>query len=97
MDKEIKILDLGEAATLEALGFELLRLEQTHKPRQRAFVFPATIEKGILGSETKTTIDALDIATRYSNHDLQLDARKLYESIRSLKSKLHADLEAVAT
>lgn len=88
MDTEIKILDLGEAAALKALGFELLRLEPTHRPRQRAFVFPSYLDV-----PTGNRIIALDVAKSYATRALQIEAREFYECIRSLKSRLHDDLE----
>ena len=93
-DAEIKILDLGEAAALKSSGFELIRLEPTHRPRQRAFVFPSTIERSILGSETLATIKAFETVERYAKRELTIEARGYYEAIRSLKSRLHDDLDA---
>lgn len=92
-DTRVKIVDLGEAAALLTLGFDLVSLDeltggiQRHRdgrpvPPPKVFVFaenhPNTPEVTI-----KETLDF------YQRRKLQVDAFSYYRSQKELKNKIH--------
>lgn len=82
--------DLGEAAALCALEYELIELEATSKdyPSQRTFVFESVHPYQEEGAE-----GAARIASRYRNRDLQVDAYSYFLAMRELKSKIYGTSE----
>lgn len=86
MNSEIKVVDLGEAAALYCLGFELLRLEKTHRNEvQYAFVFvknpPATNADNLPTAEL--------VLQDYRRRKLAVDASSYYAATKEMKSQIH--------
>lgn len=82
MESSIKIVDLGEAAALLTLGFELARLEQGNTGKHKIFVFTEMHPN----TSTVTVSETID---RYQRRKLQVDAYSFYRSSKELKNKIH--------
>lgn len=85
-ENEIKTLDLGEASALLALGYNLLRLEPTHRPKQRAFIFDEE------APEPQTMDKAQLVIHDYRRKKLQVDAHTYFAAIKDIKNRLHDEL-----
>jgi len=88
MENEYKTLDLGEAAALQAGGFNLLRLEKTRKINQRAFIFTTKS-----ATDERLKLNAEAVVEEYRKHRMMIDAYGYYLAIKEVKSRLHDDLE----
>ena len=75
--KEFKISDFYQAVILKTAGLPLIRLESEDR-RHFVFVFEDPEDQ------------AEPILSRYWNHELQVDARDLIESINELKTRIHS-------
>lgn len=78
--KEVRVLDLGEATALSISDFELLRLDPTQRPRQRAFIFA--------NDEQET---GNSIIETYRRHELNVDAYDFYLCMKELKNRIIND------
>ncbi len=78
---EIKVLDLGEAAALLSLNYDLVRLEKATYDWQRAFIF-ADPEK-----EAYLTLQD------YRRGQLDVDALDYYQCIKTLKQRIRDERE----
>lgn len=72
--------DLGVAAALSVLGFEIVEMDKTN-PKRVKFVFKADGRKG--GIEA--------FANTYFNHSLELPAQRFFTEIKVLKSRIYSD------
>jgi hypothetical protein len=82
-EPEFKTTDIYQAAALKCAGFELLRLEKTHRnERQRAFIFNGK-------NKTQKIREAV---TKYNSYDLQIDAATLFEKYTEMQDELHKNI-----
>lgn len=72
--------DLGVAAALSVLGFEIVEMDKTN-PKKVRFVFKADGRKG----------DIEVFANAYFNHSLELPAQKFFNEIKVLKSRIYSN------
>lgn len=84
--------DLGEATALYSFGFDLLELQKTSRPGQRAFVFCAKQAK-VPEWAKETTPDDLIRAYRSRAEGVLIDAYSFYLAGKELKSRLFDDIE----
>jgi len=75
--KEFKLSDFYQAVILKTAGFPLVCLEKQDR-QHFVFVFEDSDNQSEL------------ILSRYWNHELQVDARDLIESINELKTRIHS-------
>ena len=75
--KQFKLSDFYQAVILKTAGFPLVRLEKQDR-QHFVFVFEDSDNQAEL------------ILSRYWNHELQVDARDLIESINELKTRIHS-------
>ena len=87
-ENEIKITNLGEAVALVTLGFKLLRLENTGRPRQRWMIFEQTHPDANANSEMpKYPIIDFAVAA-YRNRKMDIEARTFFETIKDIKTRI---------
>lgn len=77
--------DLGEAAALMTLGFELLQLEPTRKEHQRIFVFADK------NQSYKT--DIFTVVKQYNQRLLVVDAYSFFLAVKEIKKLINRDVE----
>ena len=75
--KQFKLSDFYQAVILKTAGLPLVRLEKQDR-QHFVFVFEDSDNQSEL------------ILSRYWNHELQVDARDLIESINELKTRIHS-------
>lgn len=81
---EYRTADLGEAATLFCLGYELSCLEPGTHDRQRVFVFAEE------HSDKKNNADASLTGADYKRRrPVQVNAYDFFLALKELKSRLH--------
>ncbi len=80
---ENKIIDLGEAASLLATGYTLIRLESSNTGKHKLFVF----ETKHPDESNSLTVD--DILSLYNRRKLQVDAYNFYKAGKELKNRIH--------
>ncbi len=86
---EYKTLDIGEAAALYVLGFELIRLEPTSRRKQRAFIF-----KDKETNPSKNIFSAVDVVRVYrSLEGIRIHAYSFFLALKDLKSRVYNDIE----
>lgn len=85
MQDEFQTLDMGEAAALFALDFDLIRLEMTKHERQRSFIFSA------MSADTEYPT-ASKVAEDYRRKRLAVDAYTFFIAIKEIKNRLYDSL-----
>jgi len=89
--------DLGEAAALYCLGFDLVGLEPTSKPGQRAFIFSR--HAGRIPEWAEKALGPLDYAEavvelyRSRSRGIMVNAHDYFLAIKELKSRLFDDID----
>lgn len=78
----IKIIDLGECNALLAVGFALVRLEQSASGRHKVFIF----QKAHPVTPETTPADTIE---RYHSRSLLVDAFTFYRAGKEIKSRIH--------
>ncbi|KKQ87780.1 MAG: hypothetical protein UT10_C0001G0021 [Candidatus Woesebacteria bacterium GW2011_GWB1_38_8b] len=79
---EFKLSDFYQSVILKTAGFPLVRLEKQDR-QHFVFVFEDSDNQD---SDNQAEL----ILSRYWNHELQVDARDLIESINELKTRIHS-------
>lgn len=89
-ERTYRTRDLGEAAALLAIEYELVALEATSKdyPAQRTFVFASEHPYNPEESD-----EALEVGIKYRNRQLAVDAYSYFLAMRELKSKIYGNTE----
>ena len=72
--------DLGVAAALSVLGFEIAEVDKTD-PQKVQFFFKPDGRKGNIE----------DVANTYFNQSLEVSARKFFNEIKALKSRIYSN------
>lgn len=81
MNDNYNTYDLGIAAALSVLGFELLDLDKSN-PRKVQFIFKSDKRKG----------EIKEIAHQYFSDTLELPAQRLFNAIKMLKNRIYSDI-----
>lgn len=79
--------NLAIAAALYTIGYDLLRLENTSKRGQRAFVF-----SDLPGYQISNYPTASKLAKDYDQHNMPVDAKHYFRAIKDLKDMLYRDM-----
>jgi hypothetical protein len=75
----IKNKDFYQSAVLKSIGYKLLKLEKENGNKFFYFIF-----------EDKEGTAESDIA-KYWNYEIRVDARRLVECIKELKTRIYSD------
>ena len=86
---EVKTIRLSQAAFLRLLGFRLLRLEKTSRPRQRLFVFSAEVPVTV--GAYYLDVDELLRDFEYNQVQVPFQPNPYFNDIQTLKSMVAND------
>lgn len=83
MNQTTRIVDLGEAAAVLCMGFELTELQPTNSKAYKIFIFNTSHPAG------KFTMN--HILQDYNDNLLKVSALDFYNSVKDLKNKIYLD------
>lgn len=89
MKDQCEIVDLGEAAALVSLGFNLVELLPSNTGTFKVFVFEEM-------HPNSSTIKIDNVVENYQRRRLQVDAYSFFRSISEIKRKIYEHTEKLS-
>lgn len=86
---EVKVIRLSQAAFLRLLGFRLIGLEKTSRPRQRLFVFSAEVPASV--AAYYADVQELLRDFEYNQVQVPFQPNPYFNDIQTLKSMVAND------